>query len=492
MSPHPSARGRRRVLLPGSQLLGTDRAAAPWCALDLETREWRVVDGPPTAVERALSTDAPPQEELQVERLGAEVTLALCSRYLGTQGVDRTSGPAPRPAAPPNARARRHPSAGGLGAVRIVGRANEHLAAPGGNARLVADLGLLTRRYRQPRSAYLPFIEAGHILENLALDRAVDRPEAARPGERSGAPTAHYTVRPALTEGALLRLASIGGADGDAPSAPTARAVPVPVVNPSLLLAVTSTGFSAVTSWPRARAERLDTAGFDALTRFLRHGHHHVSAAESEALLAGGALVAERPPHHADLTRRGWHGALIGWLGAPNSAAGPCRPLRTAPLLDRRALSDSYARRRSTHHFSGRPVGEQELQRALAPVCPDDQDVRVYVVPGDRTRAALRWNGSELVPAATGPGDGAGGLRARPAVSSPAGFIVLAPADLAGGLADALIRLGRTAQRIVLSLTAHDLASCVLHVDDDAAARALVGEDNAFEPTYCVAFGGAA
>jgi nitroreductase len=101
----------------------------------------------------------------------------------------------------------------------------------------------------------------------------------------------------------------------------------------------------------------------------------------------------------------------------------------------------------------------------------------------------LTWAGGGFAGAVTRPGSVADAMAARPGLIAPAGCVVLTASLSGRQLAAALVALGRAAQRVILALAASGLASCPIHVQDDAAVHAFIGHGPHYDPTYTIAFG---
>ncbi len=97
---------------------------------------------------------------------------------------------------------------------------------------------------------------------------------------------------------------------------------------------------------------------------------------------------------HGKLARAGWHGAVPGWLGAPElSGSAPCS-LAAAPLPQPGPLRRAYALRRSMHVFDAYRAEEADAASALRSVHPEDQeiDMHMVVLPRDGAECqVLTW-----------------------------------------------------------------------------------------------------
>jgi len=411
------------------------------------------------------------------------LTLAVCSHYF-TRTAPARPGPstsASSAAHVPQA-SRHHPSAGGLGAVGV--RQMDSWCSGVRHSGIVADLAMLTARYRQPRSAYLPFLEAGHILENIALSLSAD---AGAPGAAQ-----RYQTGPWLSDQLQLRILCLG--EGQHMSRPACLAgLSELTINPTLAVLVTAGGLHAITTWPAPRSAALSPAEFALISQALASGRQdQLRPAEVPASLRERAIVTDRRlPGHAELARAGWHGAVPGWLGAAGLSGSAPERVATELLLPPESLRRAYARRRSVHVFDACPVEAADLASSMLSVHPEGLGIAMHLVlpSGGADCQVLTWAGGGFAGAVTRPGSVAGVMAARPGLIAAAGYVVLTASLSGRQLAAALVALGRAAQRVLLALAASGLASCPIHVDDDAAVHALTGRGPCYDPTYVIAVG---
>jgi hypothetical protein len=247
----------------------------------------------------------------------------------------------------------------------------------------------------------------------------------------------------------------------------------------------------AITSWPDLRLSRLSNDEFECLGRLLAgtepdHGGH---GSVQRSLRDRAIILDHELEGYADLARAGWHGSIPGWLGSPELARSAPQALASAPLLAPSTLKEAFESRRSTHAFSGWRADPDELATVLRLVRPADREIEMHLVLIDGGYRVFQWTGTCFEPSRSGPESDLSAMRARTGLTSPSGYLVFTTPDNGYDLSVALIALGRIAQRAILALTARTIASCPVHLDDDASVHALLGLNARFDPAYVVAFG---
>lgn len=419
------------LLLPSALLLGRAPSARPWCYVDAGARKIQLLIGSELQQLQPLLSDT---DECSMQGF----TFALCSRYFHS-GLQR---------GPSSSRATTSrsvwPSAGGLGAVALHGD------------RLVADLNRLTRKYRQPRSAYLPFLEAGHIIENMGL---VDGPLS-------------YRVTGELEAKGHLVVARLRGG-----TANCSNALAAPVAHRP------GDGLPFVILAANPILGRLqDGSATELREEVFRDLSAQLSIGDIDQLLSDETLRL--------LARSGWYGAVATWLGVKSDAPSRIAPAEKAgsiPPLE--CLIRAGSLRRSVRRFKNGSPTIGVLERAVSWLGIDGLAVDAYLVLQGESRMH-KWTSAGF----SGPGQRL--LQSSLAFDSWSGGVgsssrvVLCPSESDDGeIGDSLVRLGRAAQRIALGAVHVGLGTCMLHAEDDAAANAELGAPGRRTPTYVIAVG---
>lgn len=424
-----------RYVLVDGRLTAPYGSGAPWVVLDLATRRMREPNGtlgnlPAALADRGATGIAPTANAVL-----AAVNAFFCDRYEHTnrilsypQGECRTAVPASTPNAGLDiidwlngtgvSGHRRHPAAGDRGCVTVRAESDGTLA-------VVGDLARLLPKYRQPRSAQLAFLEAGHVIENACLRYGADAQDRL------------LTVAPSLGPDLVLRFASITGVDRPPSDIPHDWSDDAPVIVPW------NGGWHAV--------------GLDDTVRSL--------TASEFAELTSTRVKRQTPPNVQRLADAGWYGAFVAWLSRPpaGAASGPA----TSPLqLPLRAL-DVFTGLRRTTRSGFLPTTAAEVEMLVDRAHAEHDGVHAIVhAPTPELLAAL------------------GTLTQLPAPQ----ICILTSSRAADPLSHQLISLGRVAQRLCLLATEQGLGVWPVHPEDDMLVRAACCLDST-GPAYGLGIG---